>query len=90
MNQEGRKRGRASGEEGGREGGGGDSGAGREALKTSAIQELAPCQFGGGCCSPQAPGAPPGRPLKAPPPSLPGLSSCPVPDCGGGEGDGPC
>jgi len=86
MNQEGRKRGRAWGGEGG----GGDSGVGREALKTNAIQQLAPCQFRGGCCSPQAPRAPPDRPLKAPPPTLPGLSSCPVPDCGGGEGDGPC
>lgn len=78
-------------ERGGGEGGGGDSGVGREALKTNAIQQLAPCQFGGRAAAhPRPHRLLPDRPLKAPPPTLPGLSSCPVPDCGGGEGDGPC
>lgn len=63
------QRGRGAGMEGGR--GKGDLGMGWN-LKTSATQELAPCQVGGGCS----------RPL---PPTLLQLSSCPVPGCEGGE-----
>ena len=71
MNQEWEEEGQR-GRERRREGGGGDSGVGRGALKTSTIQELAPCQFGSEADAHPRPqgllSAAPSRPLLSPSP----------------------
>lgn len=68
-----------------REGGGTDSGAGRGGTEDQRHPRAGslPVRLRGRCSS-QAPGAPLCCPLKAPPLTLPRLSSCPVPDRGGG------